>query len=217
MVGIWLRRSRRLWLERLLIVGLLPTLLLTAPVLAGPPEWAPAYGRYGHHQPPGRYNERHRHDRYRGHDDILPWLGGVAVAGYLIGNRCNREAVGSVLGGLLGGIAGSHLGRGDGRQAATIAGTLIGVLVGRSIGRHMDQVDQYCTGQTLEYARDRQTIHWHNTGKGTSYHVTPINHYQIRDGRYCREYTTQAVIGGRQQQIYGTACRQPDGSWQVVD
>ena len=26
-----------------------------------------------------------------------------------------------------------------------------------------------------------------------------------------------AVIGGRKEKVYGTACRQPDGSWQVVN
>ena len=30
----------------------------------------------------------------------------------------------------------------------------------------------------------------------------------------CRDYRTTATIEGRQQQLYGTACRQPDGSWQ---
>lgn len=29
----------------------------------------------------------------------------------------------------------------------------------------------------------------------------------------CREYHTTARIGGREQQIYGQACRQPDGAW----
>ncbi len=29
----------------------------------------------------------------------------------------------------------------------------------------------------------------------------------------CREYYTTARIGGREQQIYGQACRQEDGSW----
>jgi surface antigen len=24
------------------------------------------------------------------------------------------------------------------------------------------------------------------------------------------------MIGGRAEQVYGTACRQPDGSWQLV-
>jgi hypothetical protein len=32
----------------------------------------------------------------------------------------------------------------------------------------------------------------------------------------CREYATTAEIGGRMQRVIGTACRQPDGSWQVI-
>ena len=32
----------------------------------------------------------------------------------------------------------------------------------------------------------------------------------------CREYTTTAEIDGRMQRVVGKACRQPDGSWQVV-
>ncbi len=34
---------------------------------------------------------------------------------------------------------------------------------------------------------------------------------------YCREFTKDIVVGGRVQQGYGTACQQPDGSWQVVN
>ncbi len=32
---------------------------------------------------------------------------------------------------------------------------------------------------------------------------------------YCREYTKDVVIGGRMQQSYGTACMQPDRSWEI--
>lgn len=32
----------------------------------------------------------------------------------------------------------------------------------------------------------------------------------------CREYYTTARVGGRIQQIYGHACRQPDGSWKFM-
>jgi surface antigen len=157
------------------------------------------------------YPKRH-HDSY-----ILPWLGGAVVTGYLIGNRCNREALGTLLGGTIGGLAGSQIGRGDGRTAATIAGALLGALVGQSIGRSMDQVDHYCTGQTLEYAQDQQTIQWQNPDTRASYNVTPISTYEARDGRYCREYVTQSRIGGQLRESYGTACRQPDGSWQIVN
>ncbi len=33
---------------------------------------------------------------------------------------------------------------------------------------------------------------------------------------YCREYTKNVTVGRRIQEAYGTACLQPDGSWQVV-
>lgn len=32
----------------------------------------------------------------------------------------------------------------------------------------------------------------------------------------CREYTKTINIGGRIQQGYGTACLQPDGSWEIL-
>jgi hypothetical protein len=35
-------------------------------------------------------------------------------------------------------------------------------------------------------------------------------------GRYCREFQQTVMIGGRTEQAYGTACQQPDGSWQVT-
>lgn len=34
---------------------------------------------------------------------------------------------------------------------------------------------------------------------------------------YCREYQTTARINGAPQKTYGTACRQPDGSWRIVN
>jgi hypothetical protein len=41
-----------------------------------------------------------------------------------------------------------------------------------------------------------------------------------RDGwageRYCREFRQDITIDGRTQEAYGTACRSPDGDWQLV-
>jgi surface antigen len=33
-------------------------------------------------------------------------------------------------------------------------------------------------------------------------------------GQTCREYRTTAAIDGKPQEIHGTACLQPDGTWQ---
>jgi hypothetical protein len=46
--------------------------------------------------------------------------------------------------------------------------------------------------------------------------AVPLRNFQDASGRYCREYQRMADIGGVPQQIYGTACMMPDGSWQIV-
>ena len=33
---------------------------------------------------------------------------------------------------------------------------------------------------------------------------------------YCREYTKSVTIGGNEEEVYGTACRQADGTWEIV-
>ena len=35
-------------------------------------------------------------------------------------------------------------------------------------------------------------------------------------GKYCREYQKTVTIGNHIEKAYGTACLQPDGSWEMV-
>lgn len=44
----------------------------------------------------------------------------------------------------------------------------------------------------------------------------PLRNFQDTSGRYCREYQRMADIGGVPQQVCGTACVMPDGSWQII-
>jgi hypothetical protein len=46
--------------------------------------------------------------------------------------------------------------------------------------------------------------------------VTTLREGHTQDGRPCREFQQQVTIGGNTEKAYGTACRQPDGSWQIV-
>jgi hypothetical protein len=39
----------------------------------------------------------------------------------------------------------------------------------------------------------------------------------ISNNPYCREYQRDVVVGGQRQESYGTACRQPDGAWKIVN
>ena len=36
-------------------------------------------------------------------------------------------------------------------------------------------------------------------------------------GRQCREYQTTRDIQGRATKVYGTACRDPDGQWRIIN
>ena len=130
--------------------------------------------------------------------------------------RCDHELMGKVLGGIAGAAVGSQVGGGKGRIVAVIGGTVAGLLIGGNIGAQMDSADQNCIGQALEQGNDGQTISWDNPRTGGSYQVTPGNARTDTQGRYCREYTTNANVGGGAQQLFGNACRQPDGSWQIV-
>lgn len=60
-----------------------------------------------------------------------------------------------------------------------------------------------------------QPVIW-SDGRATG-SVTSLREGHTPDGAYCREFRQQVTIGGRMEEAYGTACRQPDGSWQVVN
>jgi surface antigen len=120
-----------------------------------------------------------------------------------------------VIGGVLGGLLGRQVGEGHGNVAAIIVGTLAGAAIGGSIGRTMDETDRLKTSMALENVRTGVPSTWRNPDTGNQYTVTPTRTYDSGSGP-CREFTVDAVIGGRTEQVYGTACRQPDGSWKVV-
>lgn len=59
-----------------------------------------------------------------------------------------------------------------------------------------------------------ETISWRD-GNASGY-VTATREGTSSSGRYCREFQHEVTIGGKREQSYGTACRQPDGSWEVI-
>lgn len=130
--------------------------------------------------------------------------------------RCDHELMGKVLGGIAGAAVGSDMGKGKGRLVAVIGGTVAGLLIGGDVGRRMDAADQNCVGQALEQGTTGQPITWSNPKTGGVFRVTPGADETDRQGRYCREYTAAATVGGGAEQAFGRACRQPDGTWQLV-
>lgn len=131
-----------------------------------------------------------------------------------------KEQIGGILGAAGGGLLGAQFGHGEGQLAATALGAVGGLLVGSAIGRSMDEVDRLKQQQAAYTALERvpsgSSTTWQNPDTGHSGSVTPTRTYQRQDGIYCREYQQTVTIGGETERAYGTACRQPDGSWRVV-
>ena len=147
--------------------------------------------------------------------------GGAPGGGVMNGGGVNKQDVGTLGGAIGGGVIGSTMGRGAGRTAATIGGALLGGILGNSIGKSLDNADRAAYEATsqkaLETAQPGQSLPWRNPNTGNSGTITPSNYYQNNDGQYCREYNQTIVVGGQKQSGYGKACRQPDGSWKIVE
>lgn len=129
----------------------------------------------------------------------------------------SKQDAGTIAGGVAGGLIGSTVGQGSGQVLAIAAGTLAGAYIGNMVGKSMDETDRLRMNRALENNSIGQPAYWHNEKTGASYQVVPVKNVAIDGNDYCREYRTTADIAGKKQQIYGTACRQPDGTWQVVN
>ena len=131
----------------------------------------------------------------------------------------SKANIGTILGAGAGAALGSTIGKGTGRVAGIAAGTLLGALIGHSIGSSLDKADQTYYAQSkqnaLENAKIGQTTTWNNPDSGNS-GTTVITKTYNQQKTYCREYQETILVGGKQQNAYGTACRQLDGSWKIV-
>ncbi|MEQ8666113.1 MAG: RT0821/Lpp0805 family surface protein [Rhodospirillales bacterium] len=142
----------------------------------------------------------------------------VVAAGCVTGNK---QTAGSIVGAGVGGLAGSQFGKGRGQLAAVTAGALIGALLGAETGRSLDRADQAYIDQAQQQASTRplgEPIVWSNPSSGHSGTVVATREGTTQNsGKLCREYHHTVYVGGEPQEAYGTACREVDGSWTVVN
>jgi surface antigen len=131
-----------------------------------------------------------------------------------------KETGGTVVGGATGALIGGQFGHGAGRLVGVAIGAVAGGLIGGEIGRALDARDRAEMERSTQYALENGRIDeptpWKNPDSGHYGSTVPKRTYRTAEGRYCREYQQTVVIGGREEDAYGTACRQPDGSWKIV-
>ncbi len=117
--------------------------------------------------------------------------------------------------GALGGAAvGAAIGQAVGHNAgATIFGAALGSMLGAIIGNEMDKNDRQRL--TASYENGQRSA-WVNSTNGNRYTVTPEQTYRDSStNQVCRQAQIDAVIDGKPQRTYSTACRDSQGYWRL--
>jgi surface antigen len=142
----------------------------------------------------------------------------------LVGTGCAameanpKTTIGAAGGATVGGLIAAAAG---GNPAAIAASVIGGMLVGGMVGNLLDQRDKQMAAEAATRAMEStptgRPVSWQNPDSGHSGTVTPTRTYQTANGTYCRDYETTVLIDGKKERATGTACRQPDGTWRVVN
>ena len=153
-------------------------------------------------------------------------LGLMAGASPAFADCRDVKVEGTVAGGIIGGIIGNQFGHGSGKTAATIGGVILGGIAGNAIARDScrdKHYDAYYYGNTYDDAfnsRDERDYGWENPYSHNRGSVRPTDYYEdgYRDHPGpCRRFEQRIWIDGREETGTGIACRNPDGSWQILN
>ena len=154
------------------------------------------------------------------------WIFAILIttitAGCASNSYSQRQGVGAVTGAVIGGLLGAEFGgkRGNDRLVTTGIGVFLGTLIGSEIGRSMDEVDRMKANEANARAQNAilgEKITWNNPEKNHYGSVTPVRDGRTQSGNYCREFHQTVTIGGKTEDAYGQACREPDGTWRIVE
>lgn len=131
----------------------------------------------------------------------------------------NQQTAGAILGGVIGGVIGHQFGEGRGNTAMTVIGATAGAIIGGELARNraISRHEQEAAYRAFESTPGGYPVHWHDPDGYSEGYYVPVRTWRSARGAYCREYQQVVVIDGREQRAHGTACRQPDGSWRIVN
>ncbi|MFI4938149.1 MAG: RT0821/Lpp0805 family surface protein [Candidatus Berkiellales bacterium] len=145
----------------------------------------------------------------------------LVTAGILAGCQSTGQSNNTpmMMGTSSGKVIGAQYYPGSNQAAGVGAGALFGDTTGNGIGRAPNQSDVHSAHNGFVKATRvpiGETVYWHN--KRTSHWGTfcPIRDGHSLCGNYCREFVTTTFIDGRAERTYGTACRRPNGTWELM-
>ena len=125
----------------------------------------------------------------------------------------NKAQIGAGAGAAGGALVGQIIGH---NTEATLIGAAVGTMLGYIIGNEMDKYDREQLNHVYERGMSGQTSAWINPDTGNQYRVTPQPAYtKAGTNQVCRKAEIDAVIDGKREKTYATACRDQYGHWQL--
>ncbi|MEN3977131.1 hypothetical protein [Emcibacter sp. SYSU 3D8] len=168
----------------------------------------PISGGMGPGDRDGRWRQRYSRS-YSYNDDV-----------YYRDCRSKSDPAGIIAGGLIGGLIGKGASGRRGGTGATIAGVIVGGTAGAALTRRMECEDRsyaYKTySQALNSGRANSNWQWENPETDNYGDFRVNQYYDDPDGFRCATFTQQVYVNDRGELVNGRACRQPDGSWVIV-
>lgn len=149
-------------------------------------------------------------------------LGVASLGGCAQVERDTGVSTGAQAGVLTGAAAGGVIAGLAGASPAWIAGSiLLGGLVGGVIGDALTERDRQQHADTTYQAIENQpqggSVAWNNPDSGNSGNTQIRRVYEADGGQACKDFTQTVNVGGEVQTQTGTACRQADGTWKVLE
>jgi len=186
---------------------------------------APAYNNYS---PPPAYNSYAAPPAYNSYAAPPPAYAAPPPAyaapppGYAA-YRCEERhegntAGGAILGALAGGLFGNAIshGSGDGTAVGAIAGGLLGASIGSSLPCNDQRYAYNVYYSGFEAGRPHHRYEWRSP-YDTSYGWVEVgDYYTGPEGYRCATYTQRIYVNGRPEVASGHACRNRDGTWQML-
>ena len=131
----------------------------------------------------------------------------------LLASCANRAQTGAAGGAAAGALIGQAIGHNTG---GTLIGAAVGTMLGYIVGSEMDKYDRQQLDHMYERGVSNQRSTWVNPDTGNQYTVTPQPAYQEPSSRrVCRRAEIEAIIDGRPERTYSTACRTAYGQWEL--
>ena len=135
----------------------------------------------------------------------------VAAAALLALAGCAHET--QPVGGSVGAISGSGAPAGGGGSLRV--GATAGDEARALVDQQMNEKDRMHMLQVLEFNRAGAASSWTNTASNKAYTITPEESYNSGQG-VCRDFSATVNAAGNLEQSQGTACRLPNGGWEVT-